>query len=306
MTARNLEKEFLGYLRVERGLSANTLEAYARDLKKVTDFAQSLGKAPHSLDQKNLLGFLEWLKKSGLEARSIGRVLVTVRNYFKFLLLDGHLKSDPTANLNTPKTWQTLPQVLTVQEIEKLLAQPDSQTFDGLRDRTLLELMYATGMRVSETVGLQLGDCNLETGIVTCLGKGSKQRQVPIGRSALDWMRRYLEARTKLLASQERTKKPHRLEEALFLTSQGKPLNRQICWKLISEYGRRAGLGRMTPHMLRHSFATHLLEYGADLRSVQLLLGHSDIATTQVYTHITNQRLKDIYEKFHPRAREGR
>jgi integrase/recombinase XerD len=209
-------------------------------------------------------------------------------------LLDGHLKRDPSANLESPKSWQSLPKFLISEEVEKLLASPDISTITGVRDKAMLEVLYATGVRVSELVTLKLSDVNADLGLLVTLGKGSKERTVPMGQSAVRWVRRYLSVRPKLLGGKE--------SPLLFLTSKGHQISRQAFWKLIVNYGENAGIGHITPHLLRHSFATHLLENGADLRSVQMMLGHSDISTTQIYTHITNERLREIYRKFHPRA----
>ncbi|MFQ3581275.1 MAG: site-specific tyrosine recombinase XerD [Chloracidobacterium sp.] len=291
--ARDIVKEFLSYLRVERGLSANTLDAYGRDLAKLARFATEQQKEVLTLERKDVAAFVESLFKAGLDARSVERALVVVRNFYKFLVLDGHRKTDPTVALAQPKSWQTLPKFLTPEEIEKLFQQADITTETGARDRAILELLYATGLRVSELCSLKIGDVNRDVGYLTCLGKGSKERQVPIGRSALAALTRYLQFRA--------ARQTDRDNLYLFVTSRGKPLTRQLCWKMVSEYGQQAGLGAITPHMIRHTFATHLLERGADLRSVQMLLGHADLATTQIYTHVTSERLRETYRKFHPR-----
>ncbi|MCS7080334.1 MAG: site-specific tyrosine recombinase XerD [Chloracidobacterium sp.] len=292
--ARDVITEFLTYLRVERGLAANTLEAYGRDLAKLARFAAERQKDVLTLERTDLAAFVEALFTAGLDARSVERALVVVRNFYKFLVLDGHRRTDPTVTLAQPKSWQTLPKFLTPEEIEKLLQQPDITTEAGARDRAILELLYATGLRVSELCSLKIGDVNRDVGYLVCLGKGSKERQVPIGRSALAALNRYLQFRAARRDAQD-----HRY---LFVTARGRPLTRQTCWKLVSEYGRQAGLGTVTPHMIRHTFATHLLEHGADLRSVQMLLGHADLATTQIYTHVTSERLRETYRKFHPRS----
>lgn len=291
--SRAIDREFLNYLRVERGLAANTLEAYGRDLEKLKKFAESREKDLSTLEKPDISAFLEHLFKSGLDARSVERTLVTVRNFHKFLVLDGHRKTDPTVALGQPKSWQTLPKFLTPEEVELILARPNLSTEIGARDRAILELLYATGLRVSELCDLKISDVNRDLGYLTCFGKGSKQRQVPIGRSAMEHLSRYLLFRAS---------KTEGADSWLFKTVQGKKLTRQVCWKMIADYGHEAGLGRVTPHMLRHTFATHLLEHGADLRSVQLLLGHSDLGTTQIYTHVTPERLQETYRKFHPRG----
>jgi len=291
---RNIESEFLNFLRVEKGLSANTLTAYRSDIDKLKRFAASLGKEIQSLDREDLRAFLKRMHGAGLESRSIARILVTARSFYRFLQLDGHLKRDPTANIESPKTWQSLPKFLLPEEVERLLESPDVSTSLGIRDKAMLEVLYATGLRVTELVSLKESDLNLEMGFLITLGKGSKERLVPLGSKAIEWIGSYIAIRPSLLKRSKTT--------ALFVTSRGHPVSRQAFWKLISGYGEKAGIGHITPHLLRHSFATHLLENGADLRSVQLMLGHSDIGTTQIYTHVTNERLREIYRKFHPRA----
>ena len=291
---KDVQNRFFNYLRVERGLSANTLLAYSTDLEKLAAFAQQSGKDLLSLERDDLIRFIQHLHEQGLEARSIARALVTVRSFFKYLVLDGHLKRDPSTNLESPKSWQSLPKFLIAEEVERLLDAPDTSSDAGIRDKAMLEVLYATGLRVSELVAIKLDDLNLDLGFLTTLGKGSKERTVPLGQSAIGWVRRYLAVRARWL--QEKT------TPLLFLNKTNSPVSRQAFWKLIGVYGNRAKIGHITPHLLRHSFATHLLENGADLRSVQLMLGHADISTTQIYTHITNERLKQIYKKFHPRA----
>ena len=292
--AGRIDESFLDYLRVERGLSQNTLIAYRNDLEKLSRFADDLGKSLLTIERDDLKKFIQHLHTAGLEARSIARALVTVRSLYKFLVLDGHLKRDPSANLDTPKSWQSLPKFLISEEVDRLLDSPDVEADQGLRDKAMLEILYATGLRVSELVGLKLSDLNLDLGFVLTLGKGSKERTVPLGQSAINWTRKYLIARSRLLGKKS--------SPFLFINAKGQPLSRQAFWKLIVGYGEKAGIGHITPHLLRHSFATHLLENGADLRSVQMMLGHSDISTTQIYTHITNERLREVYKKFHPRA----
>ncbi|HKQ04089.1 MAG TPA: site-specific tyrosine recombinase XerD [Blastocatellia bacterium] len=291
---KDIESRFFNYLRVERGLSANTLLAYRSDLDKLSAFAQQSGKGLLSLERDDLMRFMQHLNQQGLEAKSIARALVTVRSFFKYLVLDGILKRDPSVNLESPKSWQSLPKFLIAEEVERLLDAPDTAMDTGLRDKAMLEVLYATGLRVSELVSLKVTDVNLEMGFLTTLGKGSKERTVPLGQSAIGWLRRYLEVRSRWLKDQT--------SPLLFLNPSGSAVSRQAFWKMIVAYGNRAKIGHITPHLLRHSFATHLLENGADLRSVQLMLGHSDISTTQIYTHITNERLKHIYKQFHPRA----
>jgi integrase/recombinase XerD len=291
---RDYKAGFFDYLRVEKGLSPNTLIAYRNDLDKLDGFAREKGKGLVSLERDDLLAFIQYLHDSGLEPKSVGRVLVTVRGFFKFLILDGHLKRDPSANIDSPKSWQSLPKFLVHEEVEKLLQSPDLKTDVGIRDKAMLELLYATGLRVSELVSLKVTDLNLDLGFLITLGKGSKERTVPMGKSAVEWVRRYLLIRAKLIGGKK--------TNCLFVSQKGEPITRQAFWKTIVSYGEKVKIGHITPHLLRHSFATHLLENGADLRSVQMMLGHSDISTTQIYTHITNERLKEIYKKFHPRA----
>jgi integrase/recombinase XerD len=290
-----LDERFLDYLRVERGLSANTLTAYRSDLGKLSGFARTLGKDLVSLEADDLAAFIRDLHKGGLDPKSVARALVAVRGFFKFLVQDGHRKTDPSSNLEAPKSWQSLPRFLATEEVAKLLSAPDTATDLGLRDKAMLEVLYATGLRVSELVNLNTSNLNLNLGFLTVFGKGSKERAVPLGTSAVEWTRKYISIRSRLLA-RDQTVAP------LFITDGGHSLSRQAFWKRIVFYGEKVGIGHITPHLLRHSFATHLLENGADLRSVQMMLGHSDISTTQIYTHITNERLREIYQKFHPRA----
>lgn len=292
--ARRLDEEFFNYLRVEKGLSHNTLIAYSSDMEKLTKFADEIGKDFLSIERDDLSRFIQQLSESNLEPRSISRVLVTVRSFYKFLVLDGHLKRDPSTNFESPKSWQSLPKFLHPEEVDRLLEGPDVKTDIGLRDKAMLEVLYATGLRATELVSLKLADVNLDLGLVVTLGKGSKERTVPLGKSAVEWVRKYIGVRPQLLNGKN--------SPLLFISSRGVAITRQAFWKTIVAYGEKARIGHITPHLLRHSFATHLLENGADLRSVQMMLGHSDITTTQIYTHITNERLKEVYKKFHPRA----
>jgi integrase/recombinase XerD len=291
----NNEERFLSYLRVERGLASNTLSAYRNDLAKLSLFAQTRNADVLSLQPADLAAFMQCLHKRGLGPKSVARALVAIRGFYKFLIQDGHLKLDPSVNLEAPKSWQSLPRFLESHEVERLLSSPDVSTEAGLRDKAMLEVLYATGLRVSELVGLEPGNLNLDLGFLKVRGKGGKERVVPLGLAAVDWTRRYLAIRGRLT---DRGKGA----AALFLTDNAQPLTRQAFWRIIVSYGERARIGHITPHLLRHSFATHLLENGADLRSVQMMLGHSDISTTQIYTHITSERLREIYKKFHPRA----
>ncbi len=245
--------------------------------------------------QEGLKQFVMSLTRAGLSPRSVSRALSTVRGFYRFLLVDGHLTTDPTANLISPQAGQKLPRFLTEEEMGRLLGAPDTTTAEGVRDRTLIELLYATGLRVSELVSLTRRSIDLDRGLLNCTGKGSKQRQVPVGRGALEWLQKYQTARRALLDGRE--------SERLFVAAGGRALTRQAVWTTLRDYAEGAGLRGVSPHVLRHSFATHLLEHGADTRSVQAMLGHSDLATTQIYTHVTGERLRNVYEKHHPRAR---
>lgn len=285
---------FLNYLQVEKGLTANTLAAYKRDLRKLTAFAAIIGRETRSLTSTDLSAFVQHLSRSGLGSRSIARTLAAVRGLYRFLLLDRRIDHDPTVGLEAPRSWRSLPKFLLADEVERLLDAPDVSTDLGIRDKAMLEILYATGLRASELVSLKLGDLNLDLGLVLAMGKGAKERAVPVGRSAVEWLKRYLPARRRLLG---RASSP-----LLFVNSGGHAISRQDFWKLIVAYGDKAGIGHINPHLLRHSFATHLLERGADLRSVQIMLGHSDITTTQIYTHVTNERLREIHKRYHPRS----
>jgi integrase/recombinase XerD len=263
-------------------------------MDKLSKFASGIGKELTSLEREDLVTYTQHLHKTGLEPKSIARALVTTRSLFKFLILDGLLKRDPSSNLETPKSWQSLPRVLSAGDVDKLLASPDLSTDSGVRDKAMLEILYATGLRVSELVALKVSDMNLDLGFLLTMGKGSKERTIPLGKSAISWARKYLAVRPRLLSG--------KTSSLLFVSDKGLPITRQSFWKMIVSYGEKSQLGHINPHLLRHSFATHLLENGADLRSVQMMLGHSNISTTQIYTHVTNERLRQIYKKFHPRA----
>ncbi len=291
---------FLTHVRVEKGLSANTVSAYRRDLRKFQEFSLKHKLTLEKSGRDDLVDFLASLYRQKLESRTVARHLVTLRNFFRFAQMQEFISSDPSANLESPKIRRSLPGYLRLEEVERLLEQPNQKTPLGLRDRAMLEVLYSTGLRVSELVGLRVADLDTKVGCVRCIGKGDKERIVPVGRKALATVESYLrEARPQLMAK-------NRIAVGappLFLNRRGGPLSRVGVWKILSGYGRRAGLRMsMTPHMLRHSFATHLLERGADLRSVQLMLGHADISTTQIYTHVVEERLKQIYKAHHPRA----
>jgi integrase/recombinase XerD len=278
-------------------LSPNTISAYQRDLTKFSAFAQKRKLTLESASRDDLVDFLAGLYRQKLESKSVARHLVSLRNFFRFAQMQEMISSDPTQNLESPKIRRSLPGYLRLEEVEHLLVQPDAKTPYGLRDRAMLEVLYSAGLRVSELVGLRVSDLDNKVGSVRCIGKGDKERIVPVGKKALSMVEKYLrDARPQLIG--KATGSP-----MLFVNRRGRALSRVGVWKILSAYGRRAGLRvALTPHMLRHSFATHLLERGADLRSVQLMLGHADISTTQIYTHVVEERLKQIYKAHHPRA----
>jgi len=292
---------FLSYMRVERGLAQNTILAYGRDLKKFADFLRKRQKLRmEDVDREDIVDFLSSLYKEKLDSRSVARYLVSLRGLYKFAMMEEMISTDPTENLESPKIRNSLPTYLRVDEIDKLLAAPDLSTPIGLRDRAMLEVLYSTGLRVSELLNLRISDIDMRIGCVRCIGKGDKERLVPIGRKAIEAVEQWL-AQGRPKFARPGSPPPH--NQVLFLTSIGRRLSRVGIWKILHDYGMRLGLrGRLTPHKLRHSFATHLLEGGADLRSVQLMLGHADISTTQIYTHVVEERLKQIYKAHHPRA----
>jgi integrase/recombinase XerD len=294
MKDSELIEEFISTLRVEKGASDNTVQSYRNDLKKLSTAVSAVGKSLLTMDRSDLLSAIIGLKQNESSDASIARFVSTVRGFFKFVVSEGYSKNDPAAHLNIRKSWQTLPRFLNQEEVEAILSKPDLETDSGIRDRAMLELLYATGVRVSELIGLKMKDVDWDTGLLTCLGKGSKQRCIPIGRSALHYLKSYLPARKRLMGD--------RHYDLLFVEEKGRRVTRQKFWKIIKNYGEMANIGYNTPHMLRHSFATALLSNGADLRSVQMMLGHSDISTTQIYTHVTDDHLKSAYRKFHPRS----
>ncbi|HKZ52828.1 MAG TPA: site-specific tyrosine recombinase XerD [Candidatus Acidoferrales bacterium] len=287
---------FLNYVRVERGLAANSVAAYSRDLEKFSRFCQTRSLTPARVGRQHVVDFLGSLYQQGLDSRSVARHLVTVRNFFRFLRQEEVIRREPTEHIESPRVWKRLPKFLTLEEVERLLAAPGDSTPLDLRDKAMLEVLYATGLRVSELVSLKVADVQLDAGYLRCFGKGSKERVVPLGKQATAAIETYLrEARVKLGRG--------RPSPYLFLSRRGQGMTRQNFWRLLRLRARAAGVRmRLTPHVLRHSFATHLLERGADLRSVQLLLGHSDISTTQIYTHVAQGRLRQIYRAHHPRA----
>lgn len=292
--------DFLHYLTVERNLAHNTIISYERDLKKYAHYLRQVEQlgAWGEVERLHILHFLKFLSEQGQSARTIARHLASIRSFHQFLLREKIVSQDPTVHMETPQFERTLPKVLSVEEVEALLSAPQTNTPFGLRDKAMLELLYATGMRVSELVQLNLADVHLTMGFVRCYGKGRKERIVPIGRMAIEALVRYLEhGRPQLVNPRKRA------TEALFLNHYGQRLTRQGFWKILKRLAKEAGIEKeLTPHTLRHSFATHLLENGADLRAVQELLGHADISTTQMYTHVTKTRLKDVYKQYHPRA----
>jgi integrase/recombinase XerD len=289
--------QFLHYLVVEKGLSRNTLEAYSHGLNRFFDYLKRKGiRDPLQTGKFDVRAFLLTLRSAGLSAKTIVRNLVAIRTFFRFLVQEGMLQVNPVEELESPKVAKNLPEILTMKEAERLVEQPNLQTPLGIRDRAMLEVLYATGMRVSELTRLPIHQVNLEAGYVLLYGKGSKERIVPLGAEAMKWVTRYLtEVRQKLVKAKG--------SGYLFLTRSGKEMSRQMFWKNLKAYALRAGLRKkISPHLLRHSFASHLLEGGADLRSVQMMLGHSDISTTQMYTHVTGERLKKIHQRYHPRG----
>ena len=287
---------YLTHLAVERRLSPNTVESYGRDLTQLSAAAAALERPVELLDRRALEQVVRQMMGEGRSPKSVARAVACFRGFYRFLVVSGHRTDNPAADVQAPRAWKALPKFLSAAEIEKLLGAPDTTQPRGLRDRALIELFYATGLRVSEMVGLRQQDLNLESGYLTCTGKGRKQRLVPIGDEASAWLTRYLkEGRPALL---KRKASPR-----LFVNARGGAgLSRVGFWKILKEHGRHAGLPRtLSPHVLRHSFATHLLERGADLRAIQMMLGHSDLSTTQIYTHILDARLRAVYDKFHPR-----
>jgi len=288
--------EFLSYLRVEKGVSMNTHDAYRRDVEKFQEFAAKKRLTLEQASRDTIVDFLRSLYDRKLDSRSVARHLVTLRQFFRFVLIEGYVKEDPTETVESPRFRMGLPMFLNVEEVDRLLAVPDAGTIIGLRDKAMIEVMYSAGLRVSELCGLRLSDIHFDSGYLRCMGKGSKERLVPIGRKAMEVVQLYLrESRPKLLRDHS--------TELLFLNRHGGGCSRHGFWKTVSDFGRKAGLRKkLKPHMLRHSFATHLLDRGADLRAVQMMLGHTDIATTQIYTHVVEERLKQVYRAHHPRA----
>lgn len=294
---KSLVQEFIHYLAVERGLADNTLDSYNRDLNQFLGFLQQEQVQDAQKATRNMvMSYLLFLQKRGRATATISRHLAALKSFYHFLLKEKYIEKDPTANLESPKLEKKLPQILAVNEVETLLNQPLGADPATMRDKAMLELLYATGIRVSELIQLDINHINVDMGYIRCFGKGSKERIVPVGSFARRCVDEYLhKGRTKIIKINT--------EQALFVNQHGRRLTRQGFWKIIKKYARRAGISKViTPHTLRHSFATHLLENGADLRSVQEMLGHADITTTQIYTHLTKGRLREVYAKSHPRA----
>jgi integrase/recombinase XerD len=292
---------YLEHLRVERRLADHTLDSYSRDLRGLAEFAAGQGTAVEALDRRALEAFVRQQRTAGLSPRSVARSIAAVRGFYRFLVLDKQLAESPADDLRPPKAWPALPKFLSLEEVDQLIAQPDVTTPLGLRDRAMFELLYATGMRVSELVKVRAVDLRLDEEYLTCVGKGSKERIIPIGEEATKWVKRYQqEGRSHLIPE---GKGRAAASPRLFLNARGGSLSRVGFWKILKAHGRRAGIrGALSPHVLRHSFATHLLERGADLRAIQLMLGHADLSTTQIYTHVLEARLRTVYDRFHPRA----
>jgi integrase/recombinase XerD len=293
-------RAFLNYLRIEKGLAENTLRAYGRDLEKLRAFLAKNKKELPEVRRDDLVDFLGDLYRQKLDSRSVARHVVTLRNFFKYAIAEKLVREDPALNLESPRVWKTLPGCLSANEVDRLLALPDASSPLGARNKAMLEVLYSSGLRVSELVGLRTGDLDLQTGVVRCTGKGNKERLVPLGKQAVAAVNHYLRnGRAVLLRRGGKAAATGNL----FLNHHGGRMTRAGFWKVLKQYGKLAGISRkVSPHKLRHSFATHLLERGADLRSVQMMLGHADISTTEIYTHVMEERLKQVYKAHHPRA----
>jgi len=294
-TLRDHIQDYLAHLAVERNLSPRTLESYGRDLRQFSDWAASRGLGVAAIDRAGIRDYLGVRRESGLSPRSAARSLSAIRGLFRFLVASETVTADPTANIRSPSLWQTVPYTLNSSEIDSLLAAPDTSTTLGLRDRAMIETLYATGLRVSELVGLTVDRVRLDPGFVRVVGKGRKERLVPLGLAAIDWIERYTAGGRALLDHDRRLE--------LFLNHRGGALTRQGFWKILRGHARAAGIrSKLSPHVIRHSFATHLVENGADLRAVQMMLGHSSLTTTEIYTHVARERLRRLYDEKHPRA----
>jgi len=298
MAMKDQIQDFMHFLLVEKGLAKNTLISYERDLKTYSKYIQTVENCTiQEITRMHIVRFLAFLKDQGKSSKTIARHIASIRAFHQFLLRDRVLESDPTVHIETPQKEQALPKVLSMQDVDILLDAPDITDHYGKRDKAMLELLYATGIRVSELINLNREDVHLTMGFIRCIGKGNKERIIPIGGAATSALTLYLEEGRAQFVNK------HYEEDSLFLNHHGKRLTRQGFWKILKRLGRDANIEKeITPHTLRHSFATHLLENGADLRAVQEMLGHADISTTQIYTHLTKTRLKDVYTKFHPRA----
>ena len=297
LSSGTLVDAYLTHLTVERRLAANSVESYARDLVLLASFAAGRGAAVDALGRQDLEHLVRDLMSQGRSPRSVARAVACFRGFYRFLVIDGRLSASPADDLHPPRAWKILPRYLSVEDVDRLIAQPDISTPRGLRDRALIELLYATGMRVTELLTLRPADINLDASYLTCTGKGDKQRIVPFGDEAAGWVARYIrESRPMLLG--------RRTSPRLFVNVRGggPGLTRMGFWQILKAYALQAGLpSTLSPHMLRHSFATHLLERGADLRAIQMMLGHADLSTTQIYTHVLEQRMRSVYDRFHPR-----
>ncbi|MBI2841342.1 MAG: site-specific tyrosine recombinase XerD [Acidobacteria bacterium] len=283
-------------MRLERGVAENTIASYERDLRKYMTFVASRRIDFRRIDRKDVLSFLKHVRTSGLSARSAARLLSALKSFYRYLVLDEQIKLDPASDVQTARLWSNLPKFLSYEEIERLLAAPDRSTPGGIRDAAWLEMLYATGMRVSELVNLRLSNLRLDEAYLRVTGKGGKERLIPVGDVAAARLQEYIRNARPAFLKQ-------RASEYVFLNNRSTKLTRQGIWKLLKEYAAAADIrARISPHVLRHSFATHLLENGADLRALQMMLGHSSLSTTQIYTHIHQARLRKIYDKFHPRA----
>jgi integrase/recombinase XerD len=305
MAARDLAptliETYLDHLRVERRLADHTLESYQRDLRKLAQYAAGRRRRLEQLDRHDLDRFVQELSGQGLSPRSVSRAVAAIRSFYRFVTLERRSDHNPADDLQAPRAWPALPKFLSADEVDRLIQTPDTSTVRGLRDRALIELLYATGLRVSELVQLRVADVNLEAAYLSCAGKGGKQRIVPIGDEACSWVRRYLTTARPALLGRKGGKAGG--AERLFVNARGgRALSRVGFWKILKQYATMANLGReLSPHVLRHSFATHLLDRGADLRAIQLMLGHADLSTTQIYTHVLEARLRAVYDRFHPR-----